>query len=565
MRKLIRALEQAKIVKKLWLAFGSVLFCVGLLILVAVVSLLNVTNSMNTFYKQSYTNSMTQMSMRKDFNSAMKNMLWAACAAGDTKDSLARIKDAKADYEKMEADFETLRITLDDQEAIEKMEEALIAEKASRIKMMDKLMFTNDVKAARELFVEYHEDAQEVITILTAIGDGAATNAINYYDSAQATASIALVILVVVAIVALLIVLIYANLLSKMLGNPIKELTAAAEKLAEGNLDVDIQIDRGDEIGVLSNSLTRVANSLKDLIPDIDGCLNEMANGNFDINSNCEDRYVGCYAPILNAIFNITQRLSNVLGEITTASGQVQEGAQNMAEGAQELAEGATNQASAVEELTATISELTNQIEINAETTAKASQQASKVGEKAESSRQYVNKVNEAMKRISETSEQIAAISTSIESIAAQTNLLSLNASIEAARAGEAGKGFAVVADEIRALANQCAQAAIDTRVLIKTSMEEVENGGQIVENTTQVLENVIVDVKNIVTMVEEVREASYIQAESAGEVNVGIEQISCVVQNTSATAEETSATSEELFAQAETLNALVGQFTLVK
>jgi methyl-accepting chemotaxis protein len=52
------------------------------------------------------------------------------------------------------------------------------------------------------------------------------------------------------------------------------------------------------------------------------------------------------------------------------------------------------------------------------------------------------------------SASKIAEASGLISSIAAQTNLLSLNASIEAARAGEAGRGFAVVADEINHLSS---------------------------------------------------------------------------------------------------------------
>lgn len=66
--------------------------------------------------------------------------------------------------------------------------------------------------------------------------------------------------------------------------------------------------------------------------------------------------------------------------------------------------------------------------------------------------------LDSSFNELTESVANIGACAKGIEEVAAQTNLLSLNASIEAARAGEAGKGFAVVAAEVQALSQQIKQ-----------------------------------------------------------------------------------------------------------
>lgn len=82
---------------------------------------------------------------------------------------------------------------------------------------------------------------------------------------------------------------------------------------------------------------------------------------------------------------------------------------------------------------------------------------------------------------------EIQQLANAIQKIAAQTNLLSLNASIEAARAGEAGKGFAVVADEVKALADNSKTSSIKIEKNIGMLVEALQ------ELTEQVKENSVI------------------------------------------------------------------------
>ena len=140
-----------------------------------------------------------------------------------------------------------------------------------------------------------------------------------------------------------------------------------------------------------------------------------------------------------------------------------------------------------------------------------------------------------------------------------------INASIEAARAGESGRGFAVVADQIRELADQSAQAAVDTRELIEGSIREVTEGNRAAERASNAIESVVDGIKQIADFSKNLKVMVEDQTEAMRQAELGINQISEVVQSNAATAEEASATSEELSAQANILDELVGQFVLAE
>lgn len=372
-------------------------------------------------------------------------------------------------------------------------------------------------------------------------------------------------IMIILSIIALVIVIgAMIGLLNRML-KPLDSVVKAADMIKQGNFDISIDTDYNDEIGTLAGSFEIMADNMKAIVEDVRYVLGEMSEGRFNIESKCQENYVGGYKPILIAIEKIAVDLSETLLQINESSEQVSAAASQMAQGATSLAEGATDQASSIEELLATVETAAADSQKNADNAKETASVIETVGNQAKESSDQMKSLIEEMDNISNSSKEIGAIINTIEEIAEQTNLLSLNAAIEAARAGEAGKGFAVVAEEIRQLAEQSAQAVNHTRQLIETAISEVEKGTKITNHTAKSLYEVGDIVAKAVEMAETSMSMSETQAESMQEINAGIEQISNVVQSNSATAEESSATSEELSAQAASLADLVGRFELRK
>lgn len=387
-------------------------------------------------------------------------------------------------------------------------------------------------------------------------------------NSVQGTLNVVKYILIILTV----LIIVFSVYMSTHLGRrisdniekPVEALAERLKRFAAGDLDSEFpESEIDDEIAYMNNVAKEMAADLNLIISDLSRLMDEMAAGNFKIKTDIEDKYVGKFVNLKDAISNMNRKMDTTLKSVDESSQQVTVGSENLAQSAQELAEGATEQAGAVEELQATIATLTEQIADTADNLQKTSDKAVDHAKNADASKVEMHSLMEAMQRISDTSKKIGNIISDIESIASQTNLLSLNAAIEAARAGEAGKGFAVVAEQIRMLADQSAQSAVDTRTLIEGALNEIEEGNTIAMKAVESIDSVVQGINDIADVSKQLSDNSNVQIAAMREAEKGIDQISEVVQSNSAASEECSATSEELSAQAEAMNELISQFTL--
>jgi methyl-accepting chemotaxis protein len=388
-------------------------------------------------------------------------------------------------------------------------------------------------------------------------------NAISQKDYNAPVSRLRLMTIVIYA-VALVLIAVLIRFTANQITKPLKELTEITDKLAAGNLDVEISVETKDEVGEMATSLKSLVARLREYImyiEEISKLLVQMGNG--VLNLDFEKSYDGDFQTIKQALITTSDELSRTMYMFSKVSNRVAASAAQVSDSAQSLAQGATEQASSVEELSAMIGTVSTGVSENAKNAVKANELALEAEKSITESNMHMEKLTTSMAHISETSAEIQKINAVIDNIAFQTNILALNAAVEAARAGEAGKGFAVVADEVRNLAQKSADAAKSTANLIDMSVEAVQTGVGITKDTADALKTAGELYQNVAQMIHSISAQTEEQATAVNQIQVGIDQISTVIQSNAGMAEESAASSHELSSDAEKQKSIVQQFKL--
>lgn len=266
---------------------------------------------------------------------------------------------------------------------------------------------------------------------------------------------------------------------------------------------------------------------------------------------------------MMRALGRMADRIKVSLQTIQASSASIRVASSEIAAGNSELSVRTEGQAASLQSVVASMEQMTQGVRRSAQSAQQANALAAEASVVAEDGGTKVEQIIVTMERISGSSRKMADIVGVIDGIAFQTNILALNAAVEAARAGEQGRGFAVVAAEVRSLASRSSEAAKEIRQLIEGNLTMVTDGSGLVDSASETIRRTVGASANVSAKMAEIMTSMQELAARVQEISGAVTDVDRGVQQNAALVGQSAAAAVSLKGQAEALSGVMQQFSL--
>jgi len=348
------------------------------------------------------------------------------------------------------------------------------------------------------------------------------------------------------------------GILSRRVIAPLRAMTVAMERLADGQKAVDVPgLGRTDEVGQMAAAVQIFKNNM--IEADRLRADQEQAKAHAEADKKAATNKLAD---------EFEANVTGIVRTVSTASIELQATAQSMSTTAEETSRQATAVASASEQASANVQTVAAASEELTSSISEISRQVAEAARIAGHAVENAGRTNSNVRALADAATKIGEVVTLISDIAGQTNLLALNATIEAARAGEAGKGFAVVASEVKSLAGQTAKATQEIAGQIKSIQGATADAVKAIETISDTIGRINEITTTVASAVEEQGTTTgdisrNVQQASAGtaEVSANIACVTAAASDTGSASIQVLGAARELTQQSQALRVQVDHF----